>query len=430
MIQFSTIGILSGRAHKMDEPPVNIMADAPVGDHCCIYALPTNTSLEEFSEAITAACQVEPMSRINWPLIKVSPHHGMGTIRVDTAEELAILSEATIRVRGQPIAPKRVVQYKDSYAYILTMYDHVKVILDRTTDTPIPCRLMIGSTEAVLSGRKVESFCNYCRKSGHFKDKCPIRPGNKKHVATVEEVMDEAAPASNLPNTSTGTNRGNPKKSRTRPTKTAKPTKPVQPAASNKRARHDGDPEPSSPIKTPTSVSPNAQPFISGAANFGLAKAVTNPPHSRSGSSVSLSSLAAIQSAASSAHQPAITSNAHQPAVTSSAHQPAVTSSDQTGKYPTALSMTESVDSDIAMNSCENHSPAVTSTSVAPTAVTPSDSNAMASDSTDTAASSALSPAHQTRSHTKAQANVVMDATGNERLSVSEQRSSGGGSPQ
>ncbi|KAJ2815532.1 hypothetical protein GGI24_006018 [Coemansia furcata] len=105
----------------MDEPLVKIMADAPVGDHCCIYALLTNTSLEEFSEAITAACQVKPMSRINWPLIKVSPHHGMGTIRVDTAKELAILSEATIHVRGQPIAPKRIIQYKDSYAYILVM---------------------------------------------------------------------------------------------------------------------------------------------------------------------------------------------------------------------------------------------------------------------------------------------------------------------
>ncbi|KAJ2840693.1 hypothetical protein FBU31_000207 [Coemansia sp. 'formosensis'] len=292
------------------------------------------------------------------------------------------------------------------------MYDHVKVILDRMTDMPIPCRLMISSMEAVLSGRKVESFCNYCRKSGHFKDKCPIHLGNKKHVATVKEVMDKVAPASNLPNTSTGTNRGNLKKSCTRPTKTAKPTKPVQPTASNKRARHDGDPEPSSPIKTPTSVVPNAQPFISGTANFGLAKAVTNPPHSHSGSSISLSSLAAIQSVASSTHQPAITS------------------SDQTGKYPTALSMMESVDSDIARNSCENHSPAVTSTSVAPMAVTPSDSNATVRDSTDTAASSALSPAHQTRSHTKAQANVMMDATGNEHLLVSEQRSSGGGSPQ
>ncbi|KAJ2793191.1 hypothetical protein H4S07_007129, partial [Coemansia furcata] len=292
------------------------------------------------------------MSNIRWPHVKVSPHHGLGTIGVENAEELDILSEATIRVRGQPLIPKRVVQYKDSYAYILvtrlaitsfakrtkdiaevlspygkivdiiferqerTIHDHVKVILDRTNDKSIPCRLMIGSTEAILSGRKVEVFCNYCRTSGHYKDKCPIRPGNKKHAASIEISTDETTPASNLPNNSASSNRGIPKKSRARNTKTVKPTKSAQPAASNKRARHDGDPEPSSPIAqtakevpTPTSATSTVQPFISGAANFGPAKSITKPLHSRSGSSVSLSSLAALQSAHISAHQPAVTSS-------------------------------------------------------------------------------------------------------------------------
>ncbi|KAJ2820154.1 hypothetical protein FBU31_005306 [Coemansia sp. 'formosensis'] len=162
----------------------------------------------------------------------------------------------------------------------------------------------------------------------------------------------------------------------------------------------------------PTSAASTVQPFISSTANFGLGKSITKPLHLHSSSSVSLSSLAALQSAPISTHQPAITS------------------SDQTGKYPTTTSLMESVDSDIAMNSCENQSPAVTSTSVAPPAVTPSDSNAMAHDSTDTVASSALSPAHQTHSHTKAQANIVMDATGNKCLLVSKQCSSSGSSPQ
>ncbi|KAJ2826840.1 hypothetical protein GGI24_002808, partial [Coemansia furcata] len=371
------------------------------------------------------------------------------------AEELAILSEATIQVRGQPLIPKCVIQYKDSYAYILvtrlaitsftkrtkdiaevlspygkivdiiferqkrTIHDHVKVILDRMNDKSIPCCLMISSMEAVLSGRKVEVFCNYCRTSGHYKDKCPIHPGNKKHVASIEISTDETTPASNLPNNSASSSRSIPKKSRARNTKTVKSTKSAQPTASNKRARHDGNPDPRSPIAqtakevpTPTSAASTALPFISGAANFGPGKSITRPLHSHSGSSVSLSSLAALQT------------------VPISAHQPAVTSSNQTGKYPAATSLMENADSDIAMNSCENQSPAVTSTSVAPTAVTPSISNASARDSTDTAASSVLYPAHQTRSHTKAQANVVMDVTGNERLSVSEQRSSSGGSPQ
>ncbi|KAJ2829939.1 hypothetical protein GGI24_002022 [Coemansia furcata] len=312
LIQFSTLGLLSDRPLNVDEPPVKVMANAPVADHCCIYVLPTDITAEEFGAAVADASKVTPMSNISWPHVKVSPLHGLGTIGVENAEELAILSEATIRVRGQPLIPKHIVQYKDSYAYILitrlaitsfakrtkdiaevlspygkivdiiferqerTIHDHIKVILDRTNDKSIPCRLMISSTEAVLSGRKVEVFCNYCRTSGHYKDKCPIRPGNKKHAASIEISMDETTPASNLPNNSASSSRSILKKSRARNMKTAKSTKSAQPTASNKWARHDGNPDPRSPITQtakevpmPTSAASTALPFISGAANFG-----------------------------------------------------------------------------------------------------------------------------------------------------------------
>ncbi|KAJ2809140.1 hypothetical protein H4S07_003266 [Coemansia furcata] len=191
VIQFSTAGILSGRPINIDEPPVKVMANVPMGDHCCIYALPTDISLKEFSEAVDEACLVEPMSKISWPHVKVSPRHGLGIIGVENAGELAILSEVTILIRGQPLVPRQVVRRKDTFAYIVvtrlaitsfekrttsiaevlgpygkivdiiferqgrTIYDHVKVILDRKMDMPIPRRLMIGSIEAVLSIKKV-----------------------------------------------------------------------------------------------------------------------------------------------------------------------------------------------------------------------------------------------------------------------------------
>ncbi|KAJ2109536.1 hypothetical protein GGI16_000690 [Coemansia sp. S142-1] len=462
---FSGLELISGGVLNADEPPVKIMANVPFTGHFCTYAIPTDVSPDEFAEAVDDACRTEQMNGITWPHFQISPSQGVAGIGVRNAEELAILKEAQILVRGKPLAPKRVAAFKDSHAYILitqmavdsfetkakdiaaalspygdivdiifercgqAVYNHAKVILDKKPDMSIPSRLQIGPNLAILSGKKVEYYCNYCRQAGHFKDKCPVRPGNKKHAASEDETPIIAESNNNvhdsLPirNSNKGTaksgTKSNPNKSRDSSTKSGKA---ALPSFGNKRPRNDQGPgthpvpaQSPKPNPTVTTSEHASQTFVTGASNFGPIKPVKSSKHSGRSTSISVSGLVAAQSA----------HNMGNPA--------SAPSSAQTGKYPTALPITENEAVETATNSCENQSHVAVSISEPSHAAAFSDPNAMTCNSNEPVpeASANPPPAHQTQTTTaKAIAIVEKDVEGKERISIFEQRLSGSGTPQ
>ncbi|KAJ2107721.1 hypothetical protein GGI16_001423 [Coemansia sp. S142-1] len=462
---FSGLRLINGGTLNVDEPPVKIMANVPFTGHFCTYAILTDILPNEFAKAIDDACWTEQMTSITWPHFQISPSQGIASISVRNTEELAILKEAQILVRGKPLAPKCVAAFKDSHAYILitqmavnsfemkakdiaaalspygdivdiifercgqAVYNHAKVILDKKLDTSILSCLQIGPNLAILSGKKVEYYCNYCRQAGHFKDKCPVCPGNKKHAASEDETLIIAESNNNahdsLPihNSNKGTaksgTKSNPNKPRNSSTKAGKA---ALPSVGNKRPRNDQGPG-SQPIPAQlpepnlmATMSKHAsQTFVMGASNFGPIKPAKPSKHSGHNTSISLSSLVTTQS----------THNVSIPA--------SIPSSAQTGKYLTTLPITENEAVDTATNSCKNQSHVAISILEPSHAAALSDSNAMACNSNELIPETGINPppTYQTQTTTaKAIAVVEKDVEGKEHISIFKQCLSRSGMPQ
>ncbi|KAJ2332662.1 hypothetical protein GGI00_002690, partial [Coemansia sp. RSA 2681] len=424
---FSIYHLLEDRTLNLSEPPVKIVSTLPFTEFSCNYAIPVGTKDDEFSQAIVEAKNAGgPMAKITMVHAAVNPSSGIGIVAVGTAEDYALLQQVTVMLNGTPLRPKRIVEYKESHAHFFisglkvtsftkrakdivealspygeivdiicdridfVTYGHAKVILDMTLATSIPSSLLIGGSIARITGRRAEVNCNYCKQSGHVKDKCPKRPGNKKHapsdrVSSAPAAVPSPPPtAPNMPSNTQAHDMGSQSSRRQNRSKGGR--QPAEP--SNKRPRNNASRE-SSPAPAqasgsaptlvperqpaPITSNPLGRPLITGAANFGPVTGAKSKKSGRS-SAISLGGLVAAQSAQPSASQPT------QASVLQSAEQ----SVDQAGKCPTTPAPMESEDSDIAMTLSKNQSPNLPPPSVASNDVESSESSATSCDSVDT----------------------------------------------
>ncbi|KAJ2867426.1 hypothetical protein GGI22_001062, partial [Coemansia erecta] len=75
--------------------------------------------------------------------------------------------------------------------------DSAELIILLNDEKNLPSIVTIDKATVTLTGKCVDAFCMYCKQPGHLLDKCPTRPGNKKHshMAGEREVSKPTAPS-------------------------------------------------------------------------------------------------------------------------------------------------------------------------------------------------------------------------------------------
>ncbi|KAJ2450148.1 hypothetical protein GGF42_004561 [Coemansia sp. RSA 2424] len=110
IFSFSTFGILAGGELNLKEPPIQFIANNPY-EYCCAFVVPMGTSFREFSSMIYKA-DISDISSFN---LLLNSFTGVGLVGVQSAEEMAILKESTIVLKGKAYQAQEVVDYRDSF---------------------------------------------------------------------------------------------------------------------------------------------------------------------------------------------------------------------------------------------------------------------------------------------------------------------------
>ncbi|KAJ1784515.1 hypothetical protein LPJ59_006337, partial [Coemansia sp. RSA 2399] len=235
----SCFNVLMGEDLDLNAQPAKLVSSLP-GKFCQGYFTPTNIS-----------CNDIRLASLDLPtkyggMTSVIPHSGISVLRWADAEDMAVASKNQLVVKGVPLQTCRVIEYhprlfrvivrgfsvpivtKDSIMTLVkridaammafgvvqdllldivekngkfNLLDSASVTILLNDEKNLPSTITIDKIIVTLSGNCVEPYCVYCKQTGHVRDKCPTRPGNKKHgqEETVDVEVQPVAPAPAVP---------------------------------------------------------------------------------------------------------------------------------------------------------------------------------------------------------------------------------------
>ncbi|KAJ2401127.1 hypothetical protein GGI23_001599, partial [Coemansia sp. RSA 2559] len=231
----SCYNILMGGDLNIEAQPAKIVPTLP-GDKCLGYALPPNSTVAEFKKA---AYELPTNSGAQYV---VSPYRGIGILSLSDFEDLEIARKSTLMLKGIPVQVCHLIAYtprlyrvtmrglkisaasKDTIGMAVKkidaammafgivqdisleidvnkgryyISDSAELIILLNDEKNLPSIVTIDKATVTLTGKCVDAFCMYCKQPGHLLDKCPTRPGNKKHshMAGEREVSKPTAPS-------------------------------------------------------------------------------------------------------------------------------------------------------------------------------------------------------------------------------------------